>query len=275
MENAVAFLDGIVAREDELWIVVANLLQRRVFPVFRGFVGNHRHGDLCIGVIRIAPPEDEVAFKRADASDAGRIAVGARIDVNGVLECGTVVDAIVRVGREIEAEIGQVELLFPADRASGFQVETVAFVKYLCVLEYRDVPVQGLALDVYAGFSKIVHKVGEAGCRPEIVDEVRLDALECRDISDLDPSFDVLLEDFGDDTLDVGPAIIRVVILHGLRESALPQEQIELLDEIRRDGLAEKSLHAEILVEGKGKHLEFDVASGQLGDEFAAEQVGV
>ena len=41
MKNAVAPLDGIVAREDEFGIVVADLLQRRILPILRDLVGHH------------------------------------------------------------------------------------------------------------------------------------------------------------------------------------------------------------------------------------------
>lgn len=106
MKNAVAPLDRIVAREDEFGIVVADLLQRRVLPVLRGLVGHHRYGDLGVCIVCIALTKDEVAFKRADASDADRITVGSRIDINDIFERGTVVDPIIRVGCEVKPKVG-------------------------------------------------------------------------------------------------------------------------------------------------------------------------
>ena len=120
---------------------------------------------------------------------------------------------------------------------------------------------QRFTFDVDAGLLQVVQKVCQAGRCPKVVDKVRLNALKRRDIANLDPSLNVLLEDFGDDAFDIGPAIRRVVILNGLREAALPKELVELISEIWRNGLAEKILHAEIFVESEGEHLEFDVAS--------------
>ena len=111
MEYAVALLDGVIAREDEFGIVVADFLQWRILPVLRGLVGHHRHGDLGVRIVRIALTKNEVAFKRANASDADRIAVGARIDVNDIFKRGTVVDPIVRVGCEIKTKVREVKLL--------------------------------------------------------------------------------------------------------------------------------------------------------------------
>ena len=261
MEYAVASLDWVVAREDEFWIVVANLLQWRVLPVLRGLVKHHRHGDLGVCVVCVALAKNEVAFKLTYTSDADCIAVGARIGINDILKRGTVVDPIVRVGCEVKTKVRQVELLLPSDRASRFQVETIAFVKYLRVLENRDVPVQRFPFDVDAGLLQILQKVCQAGRCPKVVDKVRLNALERRTIANLDPSLNVLLENFGDDAFNIGSAILWVVVLHGFWESALPQKLIELVSEIWRNGLAEKILHAEIFVESEGEHLEFDVAS--------------
>ena len=63
VDDAVALLDGVVAREDVFRIVVANLLQRGVFAFLRFAACHHRHAGLHIGVSCIAPAEDEVTFK--------------------------------------------------------------------------------------------------------------------------------------------------------------------------------------------------------------------
>ena len=65
VDDAVALLDGIVAREDVLGVVVANLLKRGVFAVFGLAVVHHRHARLHVGVASIALAEYEVAFKRS------------------------------------------------------------------------------------------------------------------------------------------------------------------------------------------------------------------
>ena len=122
---------------------------------------------------------------------------------------------------------------------------------------------------------KGVQEIGEACRRAEVVDEVGLDLLERGEVANLYAAADVLLEDFGNDSLDVRPAVVGGVVLDGLRESAAAQIQVEFLDKTGGDALAEKFLHAEVFVEGEGEHLEFEVASGQFRDEFAAEKVGI
>ena len=86
--DAVALLDGIVAREDVLWIVVANLLERRVFSVFGFAVVHHGHARLHVGVSGIALAENEIAFKRTYSPDACRIAVGTGVGVDHILKRG-------------------------------------------------------------------------------------------------------------------------------------------------------------------------------------------
>ena len=101
--DAVALLDGIVAREDVLWIVVANLLQRRVFSVFGFAVVHHGHARLHVGVSGIALAENEIAFKRTYSPDACRIAVGTGVGVDYILKRRPVVDSVVGICGEVEA----------------------------------------------------------------------------------------------------------------------------------------------------------------------------
>ena len=141
VDDAVAMLDGIVAREDVLGVVVANLFKRSVFAVFGLAVVHHCHARLHVGVAGIAPAEDEVAFKRSDAPYACRIAVGTGVGVDYVFKRRPVVDPVVGICGEVEAEVGQVVFLFSPDGSAGLEVEPAAFVQDLCVLQNADVPV--------------------------------------------------------------------------------------------------------------------------------------
>lgn len=118
MDDALALLKRVVAREDELRVIVADFLQRCVLSVFGGLVGRDCHRHLGVGVVGIPASEDEIAFERADSADADGMAVGPGIDIDDVLECRAVVDPVVCVGGKIEPEVGQVELLLAADRSS-------------------------------------------------------------------------------------------------------------------------------------------------------------
>lgn len=164
VDDAVALLDGIVAREDVLGVVVADLLKRSVFAVFGLAVVHHRHARLHVGVAGIAPAKDEVAFKRSDAPYACRIAVGTGVGVDYVFKRRSVVDPVVGIGGEVEAEVGQVVFLFSPDGSAGLEVEPAAFVQDLCVLQNADVPVQRFALDVRFRLFKIIKEVVET-CR--------------------------------------------------------------------------------------------------------------
>ena len=138
---AVALLDGVVAREDVLGIVVANLLQRGVFSVFGLAVVHHCHARLHVCVSCLAFAEDEIAFKRSYSPYACRIAMGTGVGVDHVFKRRAVVDAVVGIGGEVESEVGKVVFLLASDGTAGFEVEAVAFIQDLRVFQDADVPV--------------------------------------------------------------------------------------------------------------------------------------
>ena len=148
MDDAVALLDGIVAREDVLGIVVANLLQRSVFAVFGLAVVHHCHARLHVGVSGVAFTENEIAFKRTYSPYACRISVGTGVGVDHIFNRRPVVDPVVGIGGEVESEVGKVVFLLASDGTTGFEVESAAFIQNLCVFQDADVPVQRFALDV-------------------------------------------------------------------------------------------------------------------------------
>ena len=275
VDDAVALLDWIATREDVLRIVVANLLKRGIFTVFGLAVVHHCHACLHIGVPGIAFAEDEVAFKRPDAPYAGRVAEGTCIGVDHVFNRRPVVDPAVGIGGEVKAEVGKVVLLFSSDGAAGFEVEPVAFIQDLRVLENVDVAVQGFALDVRSHLCKVFKKVGETCRRAEVVDKVCLNFLECGKIADLYAAANVLFEDLGNDAFNVCPAVVGGIVLNSLRKSAVTQILVELVDKVGGDALAEKSFHANELVEGEGEHFEFKVSPRQLRDKFTAQEIGI
>ena len=103
--DAVTFLNEVATSQDELRIVVAYLLQWRILPVFGLFGSRDSHCDLGIGIVCIALPEDEIAFKRPYSTDTHRIAMDTGIYVDDVLKGRTVVDSVVCVGCEVNAKI--------------------------------------------------------------------------------------------------------------------------------------------------------------------------
>ena len=275
MDDAVALLDGIVAREDVLGVVVANLLKRGVFAVFGLAVVHHRHARLHVGVAGIAPAEDEVAFNRSDAPYACRIAEGTGVGVDYVFKRRPVVDPVVGIGGEVEAKVGQVVFLFSPDGSAGLEVEPAAFVQDLCVLQNADVPVQRFALDVRSSLFKIIKEVVETCRRAEVVDKVCLNFLEHGKIADLYAASDVFFEDLGNDAFNVCPAVVGGIVLNSLREAAVTKILVELIDKIGGYAFPEKFLHAKELVEGEREHFEFNVSSRQLRDKLSAQEIGI
>ena len=275
VDDAVALLDGIVAREDVFGIVVANLLQRGVFAVFRFAAGHHRHTGLHIGVFGIATAQNEIAFKRTDAPDACGIAMRTGVCENGVFKRGAVVDAVVRVGGEVESEIRKVVFLLASDGTTGFEVEAAAFVQNLCVFQNAYVPVQSFSFDVRSRLFKFVEDVLETGRCAKVVDEVRLNFLEHGKIADLYAAADILLEDLGDDTLDVCPAVVGSIVLKCLREATATQVLVKLIYKVGGDGFAEEILHPQKLVECEREHFKLKVSSSKLCDKLSTQEIGV
>ena len=275
VDDAVALLDWIVAREDVFWVVVANLLQRSVFSVFSPSLVHHCHARLHVRVAGVTIAKDEIAFQCTDSPYACRIAVGAGVGVYHVFNRRTVVDPIVGVCGEVETEVREIVLLLAADGSAGFKVKAVAFVENLGVFQNADVSVQRFALDVCPSLAKVFKKVVETcGCA-EIVDKVCLNLLECGQITDLYAAADVLLEYLCDNTRYVCPAVVGGIVLNSLGKSAVTQVLVELIYEVGRNGLAEKAFHAKELVEGEREHFKFKVSSGQFRDKLAAQKVGV
>ena len=117
MFDAVAVLQQIIGGEDIFRIVVRNAFKRRIFSVFRAFAFADRIGDLHIAIIELIIPQDEIALQFAYPADAHRIVKTFGIYIHHVLQCGTVIDAVVGVGRKIEGDVRKVVLLFSAECA--------------------------------------------------------------------------------------------------------------------------------------------------------------
>ena len=118
MNDAIPLLNGIASRQQILGIVVFNLSEGPVFALFRCPVGHDGHGNLNVCVAHLGVPEDEVAFQLPDASDADLIALHESVAIDDVLQYGPVIDAVVGVEGEVEAQVRQVVLLLAPQRFS-------------------------------------------------------------------------------------------------------------------------------------------------------------
>ena len=167
-----------------------------------------------------------------------------------VFKGGAVVDPCVGIGGEVESEVGEVVFLFDADGRTGFEVESVAFVKNLGVLENLNVAVQRFALDLCAVLMERFEDVRKARRRAEIVDKIYLNLLEYGTVSDFYTAFDVFFKYLGDNAVYVCPAIFCRIILNGFGKSAFAQVPVEFFHEVVGDIFPEECFHAEIFVEG-------------------------
>ena len=159
VDDAVAVLDWIAARENVFRVVVADFCKRCVFAFFRLAVCRHCHAGLHVSVLGIAAPENEIAFEFPDATDACCVSMCTGVCKYDVFENGSVVYPRVGIGGKIKPQIGEVVLLFAANRSAGFQVEPVAFAEYFGVLEYFNVAVQCFPFDFRTAFFEGVQNV--------------------------------------------------------------------------------------------------------------------
>ena len=275
VHDAVSVLDGVAARDDELGPAVPNPLERAVLAVLGRAVVHDGHRHLHVGVLHLWRPHDEVTLELADAPHAHLVAQTPGVVVDDVLEHGPVVDAVVRVEGEVEAQVGKVVLLLSLERLARLHVEARASADDLGVLENLEVAVARLALDAHALPLEVGLDVRERGRRAEVVDDIVANLVEDRDVLHLHAPADVLLEYLPDDGAHVGALVRHLGVVERLGEAALEDVAIELGYGVGIDLLPEEALHLAVLLEAKRLHLELDVAPRQLGGKLAGEQVGV
>ncbi len=275
MHDAATVLDGVAARDDELRPAVPYLLERAVLAVLSRPIVHDGHRHLHVGVLHPRRTHDEVALELADAPHAHLVAQAPGVVIDDVLEHGPVVDAVVGVEREVEAQVGEVVLLLALERLARLHVEARASADDLGVLENLEVAVERLALDAHALPPEVGEDVRERGRRAEVVDDVVAHLVEDRDVLHLHAPADVLLEDLPNDRAHVGALVRHLGVVERLGEAALEDVAVELGHGVGVDLLPEEALHLAVLLEAERLHLELDVAPRQPGGQLAGEQVGV
>lgn len=118
MDDAIPLLNGIASRQQVLGVVISDLFEWAVFALLGRLVSHDGHCDLNVCVAHLWVSEDEVTFQLPNASDANLATLRASVAINDVLEDGPVVDAIVGVEGEVEAQVRQVVLLLTPQRFS-------------------------------------------------------------------------------------------------------------------------------------------------------------
>ncbi|MEO2530534.1 hypothetical protein ABG984_01815 [Collinsella aerofaciens] len=207
--------------------------------------------------------EDEVTFQLSNAPDADLATLRASVAIDDVLQHGPVVDAVVGVEGEVEAQVRQVVLLLTAQRFSRLQVEAGALADDLRVLEDLEVSRESLALDLHALLAfEVGLDVRKRSGGAEVVDDVVAHLAEHGDVLDLHAPANVLFEDLLDYRRDVSALVGESRVIHCLREASLEDIGIEFHDRIRVHEQPQEALHLAILTKVQRLHLEFDVAPG-------------
>ena len=150
VHDAAAALDGVSARDDELGPAVPYLLERAALAILGLPFAHDGHRHLNVGVAHFLVLHDEVALELADAPHTHLVAQALCVAINDVLQHRPVVDAVVRVERKVEAQVGEVVLLLALERLARLHVEARALADDLGILEYLEVAVERLALDADA-----------------------------------------------------------------------------------------------------------------------------
>ena len=237
MDDTIALLDGVASRQQVLGIVVLNLSEGPVFALLRCAVGHDGHGHLDVCVAHLGVPEDEVAFQLPDASDADLATLRERVAIDDVLKDGPVIDAVVGVEGEVEAQVRQVVLLLAPQRFSRLQIEAGALADDLRVFEDLKVSRERLTLDLHALLAlEIRLDVRKRRGGAEVVDDVVAHLVEHGDVLDLHAPADVFLEDLLDYRGNVSAFVGELGVIHRLRETAVEDVGVKLRDRVRVHG---------------------------------------
>ena len=237
MNDAVPLLNGIASRQQVLGVVVPDLLERTVFALLCCPVGHDGHGHLNICVSHLRVSQNEIALQLPDASDADLATLRERVAIDDVLKDGPVIDAVVGVEGEVEAQVRQVVLLLAPQRFSRLQVEAGALADDLRVFEDLEVPRERLAFDLNALLALEVRlDVRKRRGGAEVVDDVVAHLVEHGDVLDLHTPADVFLEDLLDYRSNVSALVGELGVIHRLRETAFEDVGVELRDRVRVHG---------------------------------------
>ena len=275
MLDAVAVLQQIIGGEDIFRIVVRNAFKRCIFSVLRAFAFADRIGDLHIAIVELIIPQNEITLQFAYPADAHRIVKAFGIYIHHVLQCGTVIDAVVGVGRKIEGDVRKVVLLLPAESALGFHIKAVTLIKDLALEQHLDISRQCRMFYLYPVFCQSLLQALDADGSPEIVDDEIAHIVESLDIAHLHTPFDVFFKDLVDDGAHISALVGKVVILHRLGETAFLQVIVQLYEQIGIHFFAEKRLHIEVLVKAQREKLELHISARELGDKLSAQKIGI
>ena len=237
MNDAVPLLNGIASCQQVLGVVVFNLLERSIFALLGGPVGHDGHCDLNVCIAHLWVPQDKIALQLSDASDTDLATLRESVTINDVLKDGSVVDAVIGVEGEVEAQVRQVVLLLAPQRFSRLQVEAGALADDLRIFEDLEVSRKRLALDLHTLFAlEIGLDVRKRRGSAEVVDDVVAHLVEHGDVLDLHAPADVLLKNFLDYRGNVGALVGKPGVIYRFREAALEDIRIELRDRIRVHG---------------------------------------
>lgn len=205
---------------------------RAVFALLGGTIGHDGHCDLHVRIAHLRVPEDEITLELADSPDADATSPRTGIGVNDVLKNGAVVDPIVGVEGEVEAQVRQVILLLASKRLPRLQVEAGAPADNLRVFKNLKVSRERLALDLHTLLTlEVGLDVRKRRGGAEVVNDVVAHLVENGDVLDLHAPADVLFEDLVDDRRGIGALVGEPEIIHRFGKAAFGAKSAERIFE--------------------------------------------
>ena len=214
MLDTVALLQQKISGHQVLRIIVPYLLQRTILPVLRFSACCKSVGDLNIGIILFRVAENKVTFQITDPPDAHAATLAFGVKIYQIFQHGSVVDAIVRIIAEIEAQIGKIVFFLSMKRTFGFHIKTVAGIQDFCIQKHLDIVRDGSAGDRHAAFDQRLVQAVDAHCCAEVVDNKTPHRLKSFFVSDFDTPADILFKNLGDNALRIASFIGQIVDLN-------------------------------------------------------------
>ena len=96
-------LNEIVSGQKVFGIIISDVLQRTIFPVFGIETVHDGHSYLNVGVIDRISLKDKVTFQFSDSADTDVVTFGPCVYVYNIFQHRAVIDPLIRIQSKIES----------------------------------------------------------------------------------------------------------------------------------------------------------------------------
>lgn len=235
--NPAALLQQIVRCQHVLGVIIADLLQRSVFPILGFLALRDCIRDLEIGVICVPVAENEIAFQCTDSSDADAVSAAFCVEIADILQDRPVIDPVVCVVAKVKAQIRQIVFLFPFQRTFGLHVEAVTGIENLRTHKNRDILAHRCPCYVQTVLYQCLLQTIDTGRCPKVVDDEMADRLKRLFILDLGASADILFKDLIDDALRIAALVRQFIQEDRAREASSIIKRFSSMERLASTGL--------------------------------------